>query len=50
MLLIQGEQDEYGNFTQLDLTAGQLPQTRQLRLGQCGHNTQSDRMMSHDVV
>jgi pimeloyl-ACP methyl ester carboxylesterase len=37
-LLIQGENDEYGSFAQLDKIAAQCPQARQLRFTGCGHS------------
>lgn len=42
-LLIQGENDEYGSFAQLDKIAAQCPQSRQLRLADCGHSPHVDR-------
>jgi pimeloyl-ACP methyl ester carboxylesterase len=42
-LLIQGENDEYGSFDQLDKIAAQCPQSRQLRLADCGHSPHVDR-------
>jgi pimeloyl-ACP methyl ester carboxylesterase len=43
LLLIQGEQDEYGSFAQLDRIVGKLGHARQLRLEQCGHSPHRDR-------
>jgi pimeloyl-ACP methyl ester carboxylesterase len=42
-LLIQGEGDEYGSFAQLERIASRLPQTRQLRLPDCGHSPHRDQ-------
>jgi pimeloyl-ACP methyl ester carboxylesterase len=42
-LLIQGEDDEYGTFAQLDRIAARLSQTRQLRLPGCGHSPHRDQ-------
>jgi pimeloyl-ACP methyl ester carboxylesterase len=42
-LLIQGEDDEYGSFAQLDRIAVRLPQARQLRLPCCGHSPHRDQ-------
>ena len=42
-LLIQGEDDEYGTFAQLDRIAGRLPGTQQLRLPRCGHSPHRDQ-------
>lgn len=43
MLLVQGEEDEYGSFLQLDRIAALLPQARQLRLPDCGHSPHRDQ-------
>ena len=43
VLVIQGEDDEYGSFAQLDKIAEQIPQTKQLRLSSCGHSPHRDR-------
>jgi pimeloyl-ACP methyl ester carboxylesterase len=42
-LLIQGEDDEYGSFAQLDRIAAHLSRTRQLRLPGCGHSPHRDQ-------
>jgi pimeloyl-ACP methyl ester carboxylesterase len=42
-LLIQGEDDEYGTFAQLERIARQMPETRELRLERCGHSPHRDR-------
>jgi pimeloyl-ACP methyl ester carboxylesterase len=47
-LLIQGEDDEFGSFAHLDKIAAQCPQTRQLRLADCGHSPHVDRRV--DVI
>jgi pimeloyl-ACP methyl ester carboxylesterase len=47
-LLIQGENDEYGSFAQLDRIAAHCPQSLQLRLAHCGHSPHVDRRA--DVV
>ncbi len=43
ILLIQGEQDEFGTFAQLDRIADCLPCASQLRLSQCGHSPHRDQ-------
>ena len=43
LLLVQGEDDEYGTMRQLDEIASVLPAARQLRLAQCGHSPQRDQ-------
>jgi pimeloyl-ACP methyl ester carboxylesterase len=42
-LLIQGENDEFGTFEQIDRIASQLTQSRQLRLPNCGHSPHRDQ-------
>ncbi|MBP6434598.1 MAG: alpha/beta hydrolase [Sphingorhabdus sp.] len=42
-LLIQGENDEFGTFEQIDRVAARLPQSRQLRLPNCGHSPHRDQ-------
>jgi pimeloyl-ACP methyl ester carboxylesterase len=42
-LLIQGENDEFGTFEQIERVAAQLPQSRQLRLPNCGHSAHRDQ-------
>jgi pimeloyl-ACP methyl ester carboxylesterase len=42
-LLIQGEDDEYGTFAQLDRISHQLPDTREARLANCGHSPHRDQ-------
>jgi pimeloyl-ACP methyl ester carboxylesterase len=41
-LLIQGEDDAFGTFDQLDRIAARLPQASQLRLSACGHSPHRD--------
>jgi pimeloyl-ACP methyl ester carboxylesterase len=43
ILLIQGENDEYGSFAQLDRIAAHCPRSLQLRLDHCGHSPHVDR-------
>jgi pimeloyl-ACP methyl ester carboxylesterase len=43
LLLIQGEDDEYGTFAQLDRIAERLAWAEQLRLDRCGHSPHRDR-------
>lgn len=43
VLLIQGDEDEYGTFEQLDQISTRLPQAEQLRLSECGHSPHRDR-------
>lgn len=43
VLMIQGEQDQYGTFAQLDRIAALLPQARQLRLPDCRHSPHRDQ-------
>ena len=43
LLAIQGEGDAYGSFAQLDEIALQVPQTRLLKLSDCGHSPQRDQ-------
>jgi pimeloyl-ACP methyl ester carboxylesterase len=42
-LLIQGCDDEYGTFAQLDRIASILPRTRRLELSNCGHSPHRDQ-------
>jgi pimeloyl-ACP methyl ester carboxylesterase len=41
-LVIQGENDEYGTFEQVDRICARMPQTQQLRLPACGHSPHRD--------
>lgn len=41
-LLIQGEDDEYGTFEQLDRISARIADVRQLRLPNCGHSAHRD--------
>lgn len=43
LLLIQGDQDEYGTFSQLDRISDRLARARQLRLERCGHSPHRDQ-------
>jgi pimeloyl-ACP methyl ester carboxylesterase len=43
ILLIQGEDDEYGTFARLDRIVQLAPQCRQLRLPRCGHSPHRDQ-------
>lgn len=43
VLLIQGEDDEYGTFAQLDSITQRLPSTRELRLANCRHSPHRDQ-------
>jgi pimeloyl-ACP methyl ester carboxylesterase len=43
LLLIQGENDEYGSMRQLDEIARQALHAQQLRLRDCGHSPQRDQ-------
>ncbi|MBA4328591.1 MAG: alpha/beta hydrolase [Polaromonas sp.] len=43
LLAIQGLGDEYGSMAQLDELARAAPQTRQIRLADCGHSPQRDQ-------
>ncbi len=43
LLLVQGEDDEYGTMRQLDETATAAPHAQQLRLPQCGHSPHRDQ-------
>jgi pimeloyl-ACP methyl ester carboxylesterase len=43
VLVIQGEQDEYGTMAQLDRIAAGVPGVVQLRLQSCGHSPQRDQ-------
>jgi pimeloyl-ACP methyl ester carboxylesterase len=40
--VIQGENDEYGTFEQVDRICARMPQTQQLRLPACGHSPHRD--------
>ncbi|MEA2756938.1 MAG: hypothetical protein QOJ54_3227 [Aliidongia sp.] len=42
-LLIQGRDDEYGSFDQLDRISAVLRRTRRLELDQCGHSPHRDQ-------
>ena len=42
VLLIQGEQDEYGTIAQLDATRARMPRTEVLSLLNCDHSPHSD--------
>jgi pimeloyl-ACP methyl ester carboxylesterase len=42
-LLIQGSEDEYGSFAQLDRIASILPRTSRLDLSACGHSPHRDQ-------
>ncbi|QJC57259.1 2-succinyl-6-hydroxy-2,4-cyclohexadiene-1-carboxylate synthase [Polaromonas vacuolata] len=43
LLLIQGDNDEYGSMLQLDEIARQAKHAQQLRLSDCGHSPQRDQ-------
>lgn len=43
LLLVQGEQDEYGTMLQLDEIARVAPHAQQVRLASCGHSPQRDQ-------
>lgn len=43
MLLVQGEEDEFGTFAQLDSIARRIPSARQLRLNECRHSPHRDQ-------
>ena len=43
ILAIQGEQDEYGTMAQIEDIARQAPQTRLLKLPECGHAPHRDQ-------
>jgi pimeloyl-ACP methyl ester carboxylesterase len=43
VLAIQGEDDEYGTMRQIDGIAAALPDTRLLKLPQCGHSPHRDQ-------
>ncbi|MEI6644270.1 MAG: alpha/beta hydrolase [Novosphingobium sp.] len=43
VLLIQGDDDEYGTCEQLDRIQARVPQARQLRLAACGHSPHRDQ-------
>jgi pimeloyl-ACP methyl ester carboxylesterase len=43
VLLIQGDDDEYGTYAQLDRIQARVPQARQLRLAACGHSPHRDQ-------
>ncbi|MCZ8257182.1 MAG: alpha/beta hydrolase [Polaromonas sp.] len=43
LLLVQGEDDEYGTMRQLDEIALAAPHAQQLRLAACGHSPQRDQ-------
>lgn len=42
-LLIQGDDDEYGTFAQLDQICERVPHAQQLRLANCGHSPHRDQ-------
>lgn len=43
LLMVQGEEDEYGTMEQVDRIAHALPQARVLKLTSCGHAPQRDQ-------
>jgi pimeloyl-ACP methyl ester carboxylesterase len=43
VLLIQGDDDEYGTYAQLDRIQARVPQAGQLRLAACGHSPHRDQ-------
>lgn len=43
LLLVQGEQDEYGTLAQLDAIAAQVPHARRCVLPHCGHSPHRDQ-------
>jgi pimeloyl-ACP methyl ester carboxylesterase len=43
VLMIQGDEDEYGSFAQIDKIARHVPQAWQCRLEACGHSPHRDR-------
>lgn len=50
VLLIQGENDEYGTMLQLDRIAARIPQAKRVHLAECGHSPhrdQSDKVLAH---
>ena len=43
LLVIQGEDDEYGTTRQVDAIAEQVPDTQELLLAECGHSPHKDQ-------
>jgi pimeloyl-ACP methyl ester carboxylesterase len=43
LMLVQGEQDEYGTLAQLDRIQQRAPQARRLTLADCGHSPHRDQ-------
>jgi len=43
LLAVQGEDDEYGTMAQIDTLASIVPQTRLVKLAQCGHSPHRDQ-------
>ena len=43
VLVVQGEDDEYGTMAQVDNVAKHVPQARLLKLARCGHSPQRDQ-------
>ena len=43
VLAVQGEDDEYGSFVQIDTIARQVSDTQLLKLARCGHSPHRDR-------
>jgi pimeloyl-ACP methyl ester carboxylesterase len=43
ILLVQGEDDEYGTFAQIERISMRAPQALELRLAQCGHSPHRDQ-------
>ena len=43
VLVVQGEDDEYGTMAQVDSIAKHVPHAQLLKLGQCGHSPQRDQ-------
>ena len=43
VLVVQGEDDEYGTMAQVDSIARHVPHARLLKLARCGHSPQRDQ-------
>ncbi|HEU0093126.1 MAG TPA: alpha/beta hydrolase, partial [Vicinamibacteria bacterium] len=48
VLVIQGEDDEYGTMAQVDRIDGAIPDAQVLKLPGCGHSPHRDR--AHEVL
>ena len=46
LLLVQGEQDEYGSLAQIDRIRERVPQARRQVLAECGHSPHRDQPAS----